>query len=128
MTFSTHKTLLCAALLVGSGQMAHADACSALAIFFKDVGKATKAEVKPATVKAQMTELMRSDKTCVAAVARLSDDQFYTHEVGAPLTALQRYLSDDARFAVRIIGGGEKVEAIEFDVEQVAVLRRRPTR
>lgn len=120
--------ILTSFLTMMTGQTAQASACEALAIFFQNVVKASKAELKPETFKKQVTDIQRSKGTCEEALARLRDTKTYTHRIGAPLTPLQEYLVNDAKFTVDVVGKGDKIEVIEFDIDAVGALRRRPTR
>lgn len=128
MNSVAQKVLLGLTFAACSGAVVQAAPCTALATFYGEVVQATGVDVKSATLKQEMTDIQSSGKACAQAIARMADARSYTHEIGAPLTRLRSYLEDDARFADRVVGGGEKVEAIQFDVEAVAVLRRRPTR
>lgn len=111
-----------------AGQSAQAAPCAALADFFGRVVKASGAEVKPERFKEQVTSIKGAKKYCGPVVAQMADTQVYSHALGVPLQHLQEYLKDDARFEVRVIGRGDKVELIDFDIDEVGVLRRRPTR
>ncbi|WP_299684180.1 hypothetical protein [uncultured Tateyamaria sp.] len=128
MKINTRTFLFATGVLLASSQMSQASPCQALATFFADVVEASGAEVKPERFKAQITEIRQCGKGCAAVTAQLADGGTYTHAIAGSVLPLEEYLHDDARFDVKVIGGGDKVEFIEFNMDTIAVLRRRPTR
>lgn len=119
---------LAAAVFLATAGTAQASSCDVLATFFGQVVKASGAEIETDVFKGQLTAIQQAKGDCGGAIARMEDAQTYTHAIGAPLTPLQDYLRKDARFAVRVVGKGGKVKAIEFDIDAVGALRKRPTR
>ncbi|MEO0670025.1 MAG: hypothetical protein AAFZ99_19080 [Pseudomonadota bacterium] len=115
-------------LALTAAPAAQADPCAALAQFFVRVVDASGAEYDGAVLKKQAAVMTQDKQACAEAVAVMADSGTYTHAVGAPLSPLENYLVKDARFAVDVVGKGNTVKSIKFDIDAVGVLRRRPTR
>lgn len=121
-------TLIASVATLAFSAPASASPCKALGEFYLGVMAALQTEVDRDTLKNHVQAIHADRGACAETVALMRETGAYSDRVRFPDNLLREQLTRGASFAVRVVGKGDQIDGIKFDISEVGVLRRRPTR
>ena len=131
LSVSLSTTLLCLiSVFFSTSTMANDSDCEVLAKFYEQAVAATETKFDKSAFAKEVKGIFEQSEQCAETLYDFKVDGFFISNKAYPIefTFLKEALVPEARFKLAIQTHKGKPMGIEFDIESVGALRKRPTR